>query len=612
MMIKVPVSEVFSERYGPKGVFTGAFAFAFFWVEAKGAFKLTFSFRCVRRLVSMFMQRCTLKRQQCGLSVDCSHYDTLSLSSSSSSSSSSSDEQGAAPTVKKHYFHNTQDWDDYDCHYECLPDHTPECVSASSTSYIPSKSTTNFFITTTTKFFSANPNSHAVVFDCSHAPSPFLIASYLILVTKLPVSEAVENVGFCYNDGDASEEKAIGIYDRAFLEELQQRYKGENLIPLPVRPSWVPALPPDAGSGSEQGPVKPYEPSSGGFAMPAPRVPQTAKRAGEIAASNQLRRDEQGGKRIKSESMMVIVEPNGRTWKRVTTVVRELCEAASKVKGTAEDDNYDAASCAFPGQSTHTLTRSNLSEITDRYVVTWKALGRRCLMLIINDGVFLLESPSGTIYFCPKMCFPKASSLKANQHRTLLDGILVEDLDPATSSSCKRFLIFDIISHEGSIIGWKKFSIRQQCIIQGVIKPRKQAEALCERDYSRECFKIRRKDFFELDKTRYLTENFIPTLTHSAGGLIFVPKDGKYVVGREGGAGRRNLSWIDDDVAKGTGEAARVGKGELLSALEQSGGKEGSSADVSSAEKQQTHKGSSADVSSAEKQQTNKGGTNNR
>jgi len=47
MFIKLPASELYDERYGQQGVFT----------------------------VSMFMQRCTLKRQMCGLAIDCTSYD---------------------------------------------------------------------------------------------------------------------------------------------------------------------------------------------------------------------------------------------------------------------------------------------------------------------------------------------------------------------------------------------------------------------------------------------------------------------------------------------------------------------------------------------------------
>ena len=132
---------------------------------------------------------------------------------------------------------------------------------------------------------------------------------------------------------------------------------------------------------------------------------------------------------------------------------------------------------------------------------------------------------------------------QANQHRTLLDGILVEDMDPTDRTLTRRFLIFDIITYEGGIMAWRPFSQRQKCIIDGIIEPRKRLEGEGGYDFSGEPIRIRRKDFFEIDKAGHLIDTFAPKLTHESDGIVFVNKDHRYVVGKEGEKGKRWLKW---------------------------------------------------------------------
>ena len=529
----MPASELYDERYGPAGVFT----------------------------VQMFMQRCTLKRQLTGCAIDCSSYDVEAFTNANIEATTSTTTTSTATTTTtttstttttttsatlphapqstsitpKYYFHDPQEWDDYDCDYLPLP--SPSSVSITPSGvHIPSKSTVNWFVERTSKFFTTHANSHCTLFDCSHSVAPFLVASYLVLVMKAPVKVAIESAGFITTQGSST--TSVTIHDRRLIQELQTRFCGENLIPVPIPPPWFPQPPTRCG-----GDVEPYKKPSNGFAMPKPRVPANLKRQAEAAAKVGDSKKQRGGT---GSSKMVIVDPQGRMGKRVRTVLGELAKAASKSKDGSEDDGFDAES-GFPGQMSADIEKvGDLDELTDKYVCTWRACGRRFMMLIISDGVFLVAKDTNEILHCPKMRFPRVKAPQTNQHRTLLDGVLVEDKGEG-SVMTKRFLIFDVLAHEGGVMAWRSFGERQLCIIKGIVEPRKKLEVNGGYDFSDEPVRIRRKDFFDMSKASHLMDSFVPKLTHGSSGFIFVNKDHRYVVGKEGDKGKRWLSWKEGE-----------------------------------------------------------------
>jgi hypothetical protein len=305
----------------------------------------------------------------------------------------------------------------------------------------------NWFVERTSKFFTTHANSHCAVFDCSHSVAPFLVASYLVLVMKAPVKVAIESAGFTTTQGPST--TSLTLHDRSLIQELQTRFCGENLIPVPLPPPWFPQ--PGVRVGGD---VKPYERPRNGFAMPQPRVPASLKRQADKAAA--LAGD---GKKHRggtgSGRKMVIVDPAGRTGKRVRTVVGELAQAASRSKDGSSDDGFDKER-GFPGQRSRGIEKEgDLKELTDRHVCTWRACGRRFMMLIISDGVFLVAQDTGEILQCPNMRFPRAKAPQTNQHRTRLVGVLVEDRGEGGIMT-RRFLIFDVLAHEGGVMAWRR------------------------------------------------------------------------------------------------------------------------------------------------------------
>jgi len=206
--------------------------------------------------------------------------------------------------VPKYYFHDPQEWDDYDCDYYSLPPPKITLVTPLKI-HIPSKDAVTWFVERTSKFFTTHVTSHVVLFDCCHSVSPFLVASYLVLVMKAPVKTAIESAGFTSSSKDST--TSTLMYDRRLIQELQTRFQGENEIPVPLPPPWFPNF-----ENNDVRPVPPYRKPANGFALPAPRVPKTLKRTADAAAAIESREE---GKKIRGTiggTRMVIVK-GGRT-----------------------------------------------------------------------------------------------------------------------------------------------------------------------------------------------------------------------------------------------------------------------------------------------------------
>jgi len=175
-------------------------------------------------------------------------------------------------------------------------------------------------------------------------------------------------------------------------------------------------------------------------------------------------------------------------------------------------------------------------------VASWRAAGRRGLLLVLRDGVFFVEPPPAggeelAVSLVPKMRFPHPKDPAQRQHRTLLDGILVEDDEGG--KKVLRYLVFDALVFEGGILMRKPLSQRLKFVADGVVGSRKRDTA---HDYRDETFKIRMKEQFELPKIEFLLRKVLPAVTHKTDGLVFTPKDSPYeAAGTISGAGGPNM-----------------------------------------------------------------------
>ena len=150
---------------------------------------------------------------------------------------------------------------------------------------------------------------------------------------------------------------------------------------------------------------------------------------------------------------------------------------------------------AFPGSTVVPLTRKTMSLIQpNKYLVTWKAVSRRCLMMILHEGVFLVDRDLG-VHHLPNMLFPRRKAPQERLDRTLLDGEIVIDMDQ--NKAIPRFLVFDIVRIEDHPVGRNLSLDKRLMTIQvDIIEPRR---ALAQtHDFGKEPLRIRQKMYFPL------------------------------------------------------------------------------------------------------------------
>ena len=146
-------------------------------------------------------------------------------------------------------------------------------------------------------------------------------------------------------------------------------------------------------------------------------------------------------------------------------------------------------------------------------------------MLLLSDGVFFVERGQNDISVSsvPGLWIPSPTSNAKPQHRTLLDGIIV--VDKEQNSEIHRFLIFDILAHEGGILTQQNFTKREKFIPEGVVGSRKRAESAGRiPKTANSSMRIRYKDHFEVVKVPSIVKSYLPKISHEVDGLVFVPK----------------------------------------------------------------------------------------
>ena len=205
----------------------------------------------------------------------------------------------------------------------------------------------------------------------------------------------------------------------------------------------------------------------------------------------------------------------------------------------------DASQLMFPGSQPVSLARSNLTMLAERrYWVTWKADGTRYLILLHRAGTYLIDRSNAVRRVQMRWPSPLAPNQKnarapiGPMHMgTILDGEMVVDEDLVTGKKTRRFLAYDAMVINGEVVTQQPWKARWEFIDKFVEAPRRMEAAMIANgkwklryDYSKECFKFRRKMFWPLSAAKKIMEDFIPKqLTHEADGLILQPHDDPYV-----------------------------------------------------------------------------------
>jgi mRNA-capping enzyme len=216
------------------------------------------------------------------------------------------------------------------------------------------------------------------------------------------------------------------------------------------------------------------------------------------------------------------------------------------IMGRSVEPNGEGA--MFPGSQPVSLARSNLGMLSERrYWVTWKADGTRYLILLHRAGTYLIDRsnavrrvqmrwPSPLPPADPTNKQPPRAPIGGLHQGTILDGEMVVDEDLVTGKRTRRFLAYDSMVINGEIVTQRPWIDRWNYIDKFIEAPRRLEATVISNgkwkmryDYSKECFRFRRKMFWPLSASKKIIDDFIPRqLTHEADGLILQPHDDPY------------------------------------------------------------------------------------
>ncbi|CAB3995497.1 mRNA-capping enzyme [Paramuricea clavata] len=345
------------------------------------------------------------------------------------------------------------------------------------------------FIRACSKFWNDYPGKIIGV-HCTHGfnRTGFLIISYLVQVFEWSLEAAYQAF---------IQSRTPGIYKQHYLDDLCKRYdEGENLH-APELPEWC--LEEDEGSDNEAENGG-HEDGDGSRSDGSRKRPRREFKTGEAKFMDGI------------SGITVAPQP---TFGDIQRAVQDIC-------------GWDRG--GFPGSQPVSMDVSNIRFLHDKlYRVTWKADGVRYLMYIKGRHEIYLIDRDNAVFEAPQLTFPQRKSPHAHVEDTLLDGELV--MDKNEDKLTPRYLIYDIVRFQGHALGKMSHDVRTRCIDVDIVQPRNKAFQAGAFDKSKEPFSIRGKQFFSIEKSKWILKEFSPALTHETDGLVFNAVDEGYIPG---------------------------------------------------------------------------------
>ena len=490
--------------------------------------------------VSMYSGRMMAKGVQVACVIDCTALDLAAFEIPSD-----------GRVVR--YFHNTNEWDDFDVEYHHLPPASdvvdPEGGDAVGT--VPPDSAIEKFLSICASSLKSRPNGHIAIFDSRGGlgVASYLAALYMCERLRAPVHVALASLREAM--------KPCGLADADLARDLQRRYKGRREIKIENIPSWWWAVEDDdendeddqeeEDGGVDEVPnggrkkrgrdltvvIPPFDQigskggqnfgdgDEGGLAKKRLRLGADPDTDASAAAGSGSPRPQIPGLQPQT--------PDSPRYKRAVTVLRQLTGRP-----------------CLPGipMGTESPLTSGTKLTHLKYKVTWRSRGRRGMILILSEGVYFLENGVSQIdVFLVKggMHFPQPKNLSQPQHRSLLDGILVADREGQVI--VPRYYATDILFHMGGKLTSKPFGQRIKYLMDGVIMARKKDARY---DYRREPIKIRAKEYFDTGKLAFVLKDVTRGVAHETDGVVFVPSEGKYYA-TDGSEADTSLFWKRGD-----------------------------------------------------------------
>ncbi|KAL3817489.1 hypothetical protein ACHAXA_007079 [Cyclostephanos tholiformis] len=560
-----------------------------------------------RLTVGMYCSRMTARGMRIGIAIDCTsldleEFEPLPASSSSSSCGSS------AVDGRVRYFHNPDEWDDYDVEYHRMlpPPHPtrdddddvddppplaplalPEFCRVVSDYLRRSRD-----VVGDSASASASASPHVAVFDSRGGlgAAAYLVGGYMCGVMRAPVHVALESLRAGTpgqrrprpGDGPIDDDVMWGLRDARLVRDMQIRFGGKSEVRVDGRrPAWwyrVIDDDDDDGKGGEGEDVDDDEPRrkrrrggyEGDIVIPPCIPPPTGggrDREGTIDDSSMP-------PPTSSSSSLISPPPTGPTlprdvlepvpwgstrWNRAMAVLSQMTTPPSSsknptatmiarlpLKPEVDISDVDVGVDDEPVRS--------VRECPEMYRVTWLPTdGRRGLLLVLSEAVYFMEqstrvkttaSPSHdaiSISIVTKMKFPSPKDHAKTQHRTLLDVVLVTDVEGGRSTY--RFYALDLLCIEGGTVWHKPWDQRWRFLNEGVLIPRKKDEAQQNSSmgsmahvYSDEMIKFRAVEYFPMKKLGFVLKYVCDGVLHEARGVRIL-STGRYGIGLHSDSG---------------------------------------------------------------------------
>ncbi|PHU07282.1 hypothetical protein BC332_23771 [Capsicum chinense] len=344
---------------------------------------------------------------------------------------------------------------------------------------VPDDESVNRFISEVVQFTSqeSQASKYAVV-HCTHGHNRtgYMIVHFLVRTQSVSVSEAITTF---------AQARPPGIYRQKYVEALYDFYLQAKPEPLvcPQTPEWK--------KNSDQD-NEVVAPSSENFT-----------RAGAVSDAD-----------FRDEHIPVA---KVQMMRKFFYLVLNLHEQARR-------------NTQIPGSHPLSLDRDKLHLLSQQlYHVTWSAEVAQYMMLMDREGCYLINPQFNfrkvQLRFPCKYIYEGRADI--THHYTLLDGELITETEPETQVKRTIYLIYDMIAINESSVTELPFHHRLKLIEEEVIRPRnaeREFLSTCVNPYYQydlEPFEVRRKDLYLLSAASKLIKDIMPSLPHSADGLVF-------------------------------------------------------------------------------------------
>ena len=515
--------------------------------------------------VNMYCSRMMARSIRIGLVIDASALDIQEFNILPKQSTNAATSRGFKTSARRNgnsnnnnatkdprirYFHNKSDWDDFDVEYHRMIPPPVDSTSNTDTSIgndepIAPKALNDFF-QVISKFQKSMNNSsndntiacHIAIFDSRGGlgAAAYLAAAFMCHTLKAPVHAALEAVKegtppqqFPDNDPNVK----WGLCDIRLVKDLQSRFKGRKKIVLDGKvPSWWWAIDEDDeeeddGDGeSASKDTKKKRQREESIIIP----PHEAATTG-VNGTKRPRND--NGSLVNNSTFhgLETISNDSPKYVRALTVLSQLTQA--QLSDSSPNLLPLKPEIDVSNDTTDNATIQLIKSNPNGYKVTWLSKGRRGLLLILSEAVFFVEQHSSSIKVSQvkSMKFPSPQDNKKPQHRTLLDVVLVNDIE--RGSSTQRFYALDILCIDGGRVWHKPWEQRWKFLNEGVVLPRKKEEAKQQQQghiLAKEPIKLRAKEYFPMKKLAFVMKDVCDGVAHDADGVRLVPM-GEYGCG---------------------------------------------------------------------------------